>query len=226
MADDSIKVAYKGDKDFEILVKPDEALKYKEGEIENFENVLFVREVFTDAGAAERASADSLEEEFGSQDVLEIAKQIFDRGKLHLTAEQKNKKREEVRKRVVSMISRRAVNPKTNSPHPPKRIENALDEAGVNFDPMRPLEEQFDEAVTKIRPIIPISMEEKEVAIKIPNDYAGKCYGKIKTQANLLEEQWGNDAFMAKIKMPAGALKQLESEVQKICKGSATFKDL
>ncbi len=226
MADDSIKVDYKGDKDFEILVKPDESLDYKEGKIENFEKVLFVREVFTDSSAAERASAQQLEDEFGTSNVLEVAKIIFERGNLQLTAEQKNKKREEKKKRIISMISRRAMNPKTNSPHPPQRIENAIEEAGANIDAMRSIEEQFDEIVEAIRPIIPISMEEKEFAVKIPNEYAGKCYGKIKTQAKVLEEEWGDQGFMAKLKMPAGAKKQLESDLQKICKGKATIKDL
>ncbi len=226
MADDSIKVDYRGDKDFEILVKPDEALEYKEGDIDNFEKILFVREVFTDAGAAERASTQQLEDEFGTSNILEAAKQIFDQGNLQLTAEQKNQKREEKRKRIVSMISRRAMNPKTDSPHPPQRIKNAMEEAGVNVDPMEDIEKQFEEIVDAIRPIIPISMEEKEFAVKIPNEYAGKCYGKIKSQANVLEEEWGDDGFLAKLKMPAGAKKQLESDIQKVCKGKAVIKDI
>ena len=226
MADDSIKVKYKGDNEFEILVNPEEAFKFKEGEIDSFERVLFVREIFKDAGAADRASAADIKEEFGTENILEAAEKLFEKGDLQLTTEQKNKKREEKRKRVVSMIARRAMNPKTNSPHPPQRIENALEEAGVNFDPMESEEEQFERAIKAIRPIIPISMEEKEFAVKIPNEYAGKCYGKIKTQAQVLDEEWGDDGFMAKLKMPAGAKKQLETEIQKICHGKATVKDI
>lgn len=226
MADESIKVTYKGDNEFEILVNPEEAFKYKEGEIDNFEKVLFVREIFKDAGAADRASAEDIKEEFGTENILEAAEKLFEKGNLQMTTEQKNKKREEKRKRVVSMIARRAMNPKTNSPHPPQRVENALDEAGVHFDAMKSAEEQFEDAIEAIRPIIPISMEEKEFAVKIPNDYAGKCYGKIKTQAQVLDEEWGDEGFMAKCKMPAGAKKQLETEIQKICHGKATFKDI
>lgn len=226
MAEDSIKVRYKGDNEFEILVNPEEAFKFKNGEIEDFGKVLFVREIFKDAGAAERASASDIKDEFGTENILEAAEKLFEKGSMQLTTDQKNKKREEKKKRVISMIARRAMNPKTNSPHPPQRIKNALKEAGVHFDALKSAEEQFEDAVKAIRPIIPISLEEKEFAVKIPNNYAGKCYGKIKTQANIMNEEWGDEGFMAKCKMPAGAKSQLESEIQKICHGEAVFKDI
>lgn len=226
-SDEAITVQYENDgRTFEILVKPDEALDYKRGDIDNFERVLFVREIFNDASAAEKASASDLEEVFGTKNVMEAAEELFDRGELHLTTEQRNDIREQKRNKLVSMIARRAMNPQTNSPHPPKRIENALEEAGVQVDAMEPVKNQFEETIEKIRPKLPISLEEKEVAIKIPNEYAGKCYGKIKTQSTILEEEWGDDGFMARVKLPAGVKEELESELSSICHGDLEMRDL
>lgn len=226
-SENAIKVEYKGGKDLEILVNPDEAFSYRRGEIDDFDRVLFVQEIFTDARAAERASVEEVESEFGTRNIVEAAKELFENGRLALTTDQKNQLREEKWKQVVSMIARRAMNPQTNSPHPPKRIENAMEEAGVEIDPMEPAEAQMSDAVDAIRPKIPISLEEKEIAIRIPNKFAGKCYGIIKQHATqVLDEEWGNDAFMARVKLPAGVQTELMSELESITHGNVEVTDV
>ncbi|MCJ7428917.1 MAG: ribosome assembly factor SBDS [Candidatus Nanohaloarchaeota archaeon QJJ-5] len=226
-SDEAVTVQYENDgRTFEILVKPDEALDYKRGDIDNFERVIFVREIFKDAAAAEKASAEDIKDEFDTKNVLEAAEELFDRGTLELTTEQRNEIREQKRKELINLIARRAMNPQTNSPHPPKRIENAIEEAGVQVEAMEPIENQFEETIEKIRPKLPISLEEKEIAIKIPNEYAGKCYGKIKTMSTVLDEEWGDDGFMARVKLPAGVKKELESELNSVCHGDVEIRDL
>lgn len=225
--EDAITVTYDGDAEFEILVDPDEAFKYKRGEIDSFDSVLFVREVFTDAAAADRASADDLEDEFGTRNIDEAAQQVFEQGTMELTTKQKNQLREEKWRQVVNLIATRAMNPQNNAPHPPQRIENAMEEAGVQVDPMQDVEMQVQDVVDAIRPKIPISMEEKEIAVRIPNEYAGKCYGKMKTMASeMLEEEWGNDAFMARLKLPAGVQTKLMEELEKITGGNVEVTDI
>lgn len=225
-SEDAIRVQYKGDREFEILVDPDEAFAYRRGEVDNFDRVLFVQEIFTDARAADRASVENVEDEFGTRNIVEAAEQLFENGRMELTTEQRNQLREEKWKQVVNKIARRAMNPQTNSPHPPKRIENAMEEAGVQVDPMEPAEQQISETVDAIRPKIPISMEEKEIAVRIPNKYAGKCYGVLKQHAEVLSEEWGDDAFMAKIKLPAGVQVELMSELESITSGTVEVTDV
>lgn len=224
--EDAVTVRYNGGKDFEILVHPDEALDYRNGEIDDFEKVLFVREIFKDAGAAEKASAADIEDEFGTKVIIEAAEQLFEDGDLELTTDQRNRIREDTRKQLVSMIARRAMDPQTGNPHPPERVENALEEAGFTVEAMVPAEDQFEDAIDAIKPIIPISLEEKEVAVRIPNEYAGKAHGKVKTMTEVLEEEWGDDAYMARVRMPAGVKPKLETALQKICSGEAELRDL
>ncbi|MFB6204173.1 MAG: ribosome assembly factor SBDS [Candidatus Nanohaloarchaea archaeon] len=214
---DAIRVR-KGE--YEILVDPDLAKEVKfEDREHDIQRLLFVQDVFTDADKGERASADELEEEFGTRQVMDVAEEIFEKGDMQLTTEQKREMREEKFKKVVSMISRRAMDPKTGNPHPPQRVENALEEAGFNADAMKDVEEQFQEAVEMIRPIIPISLEEKTAAIKVPNDVSGKAYDLLKKKADILEEQWGNEYLFAKIRMPAGMMSDLLEELQEISGG-------
>jgi ribosome maturation protein SDO1 len=219
---DAIRVRYDGEKDFEILVEPDLAKEAKlEGKDYDIQRMLFVQEVFKDADSGERASADDLENEFGTRQVMEAAEEIFENGNMQLTTDQKREMREDKHKQVVSMIARRAQDPKTGNPHPPQRVENALEEAGFNADPMEDVEEQFDDAIDMIRPIIPVSLDEKTVAIKIPNDKAGKAYDMIQRKADVQEEQWGNEYFYAKIRLPAGILSELMDDIQEATGGEA-----
>ena len=223
---EAITIQYKGEKAFEILVDPEPAKEAKfEGKNHDIKKLLFVQDVFTDANAGERASPSELQQEFGTKQVMDAAEQVFEKGDMQLTTDQKKQIRKEKRKKIVNMISRRAQNPKTGNPHPPKRVENALDEAGFHVDAMESVETQFDDAIDDIRPIIPVSLDEKQVAIKIPNDKAGKAYDQIQSKADVLEEQWGNEYFYCKIKVPAGILTELMEEIQESTSGEAVLNE-
>jgi ribosome maturation protein SDO1 len=224
---EAIKIQYRGDKIFEILVDPEPAKEVKfEDKDHDIQRVLFVQEVFTDADKGERASPDELEREFGTKQVMEAAEKVFEEGDMQLTTDQKAEIREEKRQQVISMIARRAQDPKTGNPHPPERVENALEESGFDFDAMEDAESQFDDAIEAIRPIIPVSLDEKTVAVKVPSDSGGKAYNLIQQKAEVLEEEWGNEYFFAKIKVPAGVLTELMDEIQEATSGESEVKDV
>jgi len=191
---DAITVQFKGDKQFEILVDPDLAKEAKmEGKNHDIQRLLFVQEVFVDAGEGERASVEELEEEFGTEQMMEAAQQIFEKGKMQLTTDQKAEIRDDKWKQLINMIARRVQDPKTGNPHPPQRVENALEEAGFHVNWDSELEEEFDDAIDVLRPIIPVSLDEKTVALRIPVDNAGKAYDRIQQVADIEEEQWDNE---------------------------------
>lgn len=224
---DAIRIQYRGDKTFEILVEPEPAKKARfEGKEFDIPHLLFVQEVFRDIDQGEKASPKELEDEFGTKQVMEAAEQIFEKGDMQLTTDQKAKMREDKRQQVISMIARRAQNPKTGNPHPPQRVENALEEAGFNIDEMEDTESQFKDAIESIRPIIPVSLEEKTVAVKVPSDAGGKAYNLIQERADVIEEEWGNEYFFAKIRVPAGILTDLMEELQKMTSGNSEVQDV
>lgn len=224
---DAIKVRYKGEKQFEILVEPDLAKEAKlEGKDHEIQRLLFVQEIFLDAESGERASTEDIENEFGTSQMMEAAETIFEKGDMQLTTDQKAEMRQDKRKQVVNMIARRAQNPKTGNPHPPQRVENALEEAGFHADPFEDLEDQFDRAIEGIRPIIPVSLDEKTVAIRIPVDKAGKAYDKIQRTADVEDESWGDEYFTARITIAAGALEELMDELQGMTSGNAEMKEV
>src|SRR3989304_628223 len=119
-------------KTFEIFVDPDNALAFKRGDQVKIENLLAVEDVFSDAKNGDRPAEQDVINAFGTTDAIKIAEKIIREGELHLTTEQKKKILDEKKKRVINIIAQNAINPQTKAPHPPARIESAMDEAGVH----------------------------------------------------------------------------------------------
>ncbi len=126
---------------------------------------------------------------------------------------------------MVSFISRNAVNPQTMAPHPPARIERAMEEAGVHIDLTKGVEENVNLVMKAIRPIIPIRFEEVKIAVKIPGNYAPRAFGEITAFGKLVRDEWQNNGtWIGVIQIPAGMQPEFYDLVNKLSKGEAETK--
>ncbi len=212
----------KGSKHFEIYVDPDVAFEYKKHDGIKIEDVLAVESIFEDASKGAHSPESDLESAFDTTDVLKIADHIIKHGELQLTKEQRKHILEEKTRQVVATIAENAINPQTRAPHPPTRIEKAMEEAKVHIDPLKSVDEQVNIVMKAIRPIIPIRFEEVEVEVKVPAEYAAKSYGEIAKFGTMLRDRWENDgSWTAMIKMPAGLQNDFYGLVNHLTKGDA-----
>lgn len=212
---------------FEILVDCNNALALREGKDMDMHDILAAMQVFSDAKKGLAASETAMKQIFGTSDVDEVAKQIIKKGEIQLTQEYREGLREGKRKQVISIIHRNGVDPKTHLPHPPQRIENAFLEAKFHVDEFRPVQEQVQEALKKLRPILPIKFEIKELAIKIPPDYAPKCYSTVKLFGTILREEWqSNGYWVGVVEIPGGMESDFYDKLNKICHGNVESKVL
>ena len=76
-----------------------------------------------------------------------------------------------------------------------------------------------------MKPIIPISLQEKDVAIRIPVDKTGKAYDRMQQVADIKDENWGSDYFTARVSLPAGFLTELMEDLQEFTGGEAEMKE-
>jgi ribosome maturation protein SDO1 len=209
---------------FEVLVDPDAALAIKRGEFEGeLEDVIAAEDVFENASRGDRPAESALEEVFGTTDPLEIIPQIIEDGEIQITAEQRREMQEQKHKNLVNRITRNAVNPQMdNAPHPPERIESALEETDFRVDPMEPVETQVDEALDALRPVIPIRFDEVTVAVQVPADYAGSAQAKIRQFGDLEREEWQNDgSWVGVLTFPAGLQNEFYDLVNEHTSGEA-----
>jgi ribosome maturation protein SDO1 len=162
----------------------------------------------------------ALKQAFNTDNPVEAAKQIILKGEIQLTAEYKNRLRDEKRKRIISIIHRNGVNPQTHAPHTITRIEDAMDEAKVHIDEQKPAEQQVNDVLSKIKPIIPIRFETKELEVKVPGKYTGKTYPILKSFGKLLKEQWLSDGtHLAVIELPGGLEEEFLNKLNSITHG-------
>jgi ribosome maturation protein SDO1 len=210
---------------FEIIVDPENAYAYKMGQEVEMDDILEGDIIFKHAYRGEKASEELLQEIFETTDTEEIASQILKKGELQLTSEQRSQMAEEKRKQIINIITRNAVNPQTGLPHPPQRIENALQQASVPIDPLKDAASQAKEVIKALMPIIPIRMEQVVIALKFPPEFAGKAYGIVESFAEMEKQEWGTDgSWMVRARVPGGMAGPFLEKINEFTKGKAQTK--
>ena len=216
-----VKYSFEGEK-FEILVKPDPALDYKLGKIKDISSILVSEEIYQNSGKGTRASSEKLQKAFQTEEPLIIAEKILHKGDLNLTTEQRRKMTAEKRKQLVTFIAKTFVDPRSHLPHPPLRIEQALNDARVNIDPFKSVEEQVKDIVENLRSIIPLKSENLLLGISVPAQYVAKSYSVLKSTGNLKKEDWQPDGSLkAILEIPAAARPNVIDRLGAITKGTA-----
>ncbi len=212
---------------FEILVDPDLALEFKKGDEVDIREVLATEEIFKDSKKGERASPEHVKEVLGTADPLEAAKIIIRKGELQLTTQQRRTLLEDRRRQVINIIARNAINPQSGLPHPPARIERAMDEARVRVDLFKPAEEQVPGVLKVLRPLLPIKFEKKEVAVKVPPQFAGRASAAVKSYGKIKKEEWQKDgSWICVIEIPAGIVEEFFDQLNQITHGDLETKIL
>ncbi|WP_336327207.1 ribosome assembly factor SBDS [Halovenus sp. HT40] len=209
---------------FEVLVDPDAALTIKRGEFDgDLEDVIAAEDVFEDASRGDRPAETALEEVFGTTDPLEIIPEVVKDGEIQVTAEQRKEMKEKKHNKLINRIARNAVNPQMDdAPHPPDRIESALEETDFRIDPMETVESQVDEALDALRPVIPIRFDTITVAANLPADYAGSGQAQIREFGDLQSEEWQPDgSWIGIVEFPAGMQNEFYDLVNEVSSGEA-----
>ena len=217
-----IRLSIEGEK-FELLVKPDPALEYKLGKKKDISTILVSEEIYSDSNKGTRASTEKLIKAFKTTDQTAIATIILQKGDLNLTTDQRRKMVSDKRKQIVEFIAKNYVDPRSHLPHPPLRIEQAMDDARVSVDPFKYVDEQTKEIVEQLRSIIPLKSENMLLEILVPAQYAAQSYSVLKSTGSLKKEEWqANGSLKVILDIPAAARANVIDRLGSITKGSAS----
>ncbi len=220
------RLSTKGER-FEVLVHPELALRVKQGEKVELEQLVAVEQVFRDARKGEKASVEHAMKVLGAGSLEEVIYRIVRKGEIQLTTEQRRKMQEQRRRQVISYIAKHAINPQTGTPHPPQRIEKALEEAKVNIDIHRSAEAQVPEVVKAIRRILPLKFEERTMAVKVPWRYVSKAQHVVKMYGKPEREEWLRDgSWVFAITLPAGAMEEMLGKLEAATRGEVEVRRL
>ncbi len=217
-----VRYSFAGEK-FEILVKPDPALEFKLGKRKDVSSILVSDEIYSDSNKGTRASTEKLQKAFKTTDSMAIAERILQKGDLNLTTDQRRKMTTEKRKQIVEYIAKTYVDPKSHLPHPPLRIEQAMQDGKVSIDPHKNVEDQIKDIVENLRSIIPLKSENLTLEIIIPAQYTAQSYSVLKSTGTLKKEEWqANGSLKAILEIPAGARPNVIDRLGSITKGTAS----
>jgi ribosome maturation protein SDO1 len=210
---------------FEVLVKPEKALDYRMGKISAVTQVLAAETIFSDANKGIKVSEEALRKTFGTAETPKVAETILKKGTIQLTTEQRRNMIEEKRKQIIAFVSKQCVDPRTNLPHPPLRVEQAMDQIHHPIDPFKPTEEQAKDIIRLLRPILPLKMEHVSVSVHIPAEHAAKTYGTIRAFGTIKSQEWRADgSWYGILEMPAGLYGPLLEKLGEVTKGNAEAK--
>ncbi|MBS3107595.1 ribosome assembly factor SBDS [Candidatus Woesearchaeota archaeon] len=213
--------------EFEILVDCEKAMEFKQGRKVDINDVLAVTDIFTNVKQGDKAPDNVLKEIFGTADSNKIAAIILRDGSIQLTTDYKSKIREEKKKKIIALIAKEGIDPRTKAPLPPKRIELAMQQVKVNIDEFKKPEEQIAGIVDQLRPILPISFEKKTLSISIPAKFGSQAYGILKRFGGIKKEDWlANGSLSATLEVSAGSQEELFDELNKLTHGDVLIKEM
>ncbi|HIG51878.1 ribosome assembly factor SBDS [Candidatus Parvarchaeota archaeon] len=209
-------------KNFEISVDLDEALKVKDG-TGNVSSALNSNSVYYDLKKGTVVSLSDLKDSFGTDDIYQIAERIMKNGEIQKNQEYRESERDEKIKQVISLIIQNSSD-QHGRPFTEERIKKAMEEIHYNFD-NRPAEQQMTDLVNELKKIIPIKIEVKRIKIVIPASFTGQVYGLISSYKET-EEWLDNGDLEVILNIPAGIQIDFYEKLNSITHGAIQSEDL
>jgi ribosome maturation protein SDO1 len=210
---------------FEVIIIPEKAMEFRNGNIEEIKDVVTNQKIFNDAKKGLLSSETRIKDVFKVSSIDEAIKQILLHGEIQTTEEFRISVREQKRKRIIELIHRNAIDPVTKLTIPVTRIENGIEEAKIKIDENKSAEDQIASIVSKLKPIMPIKVETIKIETKIYSRYASKTFNILKKQGSVTKENWLPDNSVEfTIEIPAGMRDDFIDLVNSQTKGSSETK--
>jgi len=243
----------KGNKTFEMLLDSEKAwaakkkireeieTKIKKGDIKtrltiddllkfqgiNLDLIFESFSVFEDLKRGKKALDSDMQDLLQTTDPMRIGAEILLNGQIQWTQKQREEESQKKMKQIINLIAKNAINPQNKKPHPPERIEKAIEQSKVKIDIMKNAEEQVEDIVKAIRSIIPIRIEQVQLAIKIPSSFAAKGYNMVARYGAIKKEEWQSDgSWVSIIDLPAGLQAEFLDKMNKLTHGRVQIKPL
>jgi ribosome maturation protein SDO1 len=130
------------------------------------------------------------------------------------------------RREIVAFLAANCIDPKQKAPHPPARIENALNEIRFTPDLFKPTSVQAQEALKELKKLLPISMENVKVAVKIPSQFASRASAAL-FRFEVRKQEWQKDgSLIAVLDMPIGMQQSVLAELNHLTHGQLESKSI
>lgn len=155
----------------------------------------------------------------------EAAEYIAKVGNIKLPKKVRDRLIKEKKEKILNYIQKYAINPGTQSPYPPKKVETVFNEmtARMEIDPLTEAEKQIPRIVEVLSDKLPLKLEILTILVNIPARYTGKAYSAVKQMGEMKDTDWQNDGSLrAKVRIPGGQYLNLKRRLNDLTRGRAT----
>ena len=199
--------------------------KWKEGKKdEDWNNVLFVEEVFKNSTKGERPTKEELTETFGNIDLKAIFQQIALKGELQLNSNDRKEMTENKRKAIINNINKNFMDPQTKKPYSVVQIDNALNSIKAKIDMQKSVEEQVKTIVKDLMLKLPLTkVVSVEGKLIIPLSLTGKVQSNLKNYCVIKNESWTDKSWIVNISLTHSEYDSLIQFLTKTTNGDFQF---
>jgi ribosome maturation protein SDO1 len=214
-----------GGETFEALCHAHKVREYKEGKCKLEDVLVDTDNVYKHAHKGERWAAKDLEAAFETTDVLEILQKIVEKGAAQITTDEVREDIVKKRREVVHYIATKYVDPKSGRPHPPTRIESALDMVkGLSIDPKRSAQDITHEILRKLMDTgLALKKLEMEGTVSCKHNLQGPVQGTLHKMCTILGTSHSHEGVVFSIGINPGDLDEMLKELAKVTKGEFSF---
>ncbi len=177
--DESFILIYKKEgQEFQVLVDYEKLLQFKKEENIDIYDVLADTSIYVDIKKGLLQSQNLTNEIFAKKTENEILKEILLKGECQIPTSFLNKKRDEIKQKVISYIVESCINPQTNHKFTPSMVESEVNKLKFNFDANKDYIYQAEQVIKKLQSNFPIKVDIKSILLSIPAKFTGKFYGR------------------------------------------------
>ena len=202
---------------FEALCISHKIREFREGKCK-LEDVLADGDnVYKHSTKGERWGAKDLEAAFETTNVKEMLQRIVEKGTAQVTTDEVREDVEKKRREVVHYLATKYVDGKTGRPHPPTRIESALDMIkGLNIDPKRSAQDISNEILRKVVDTgLSMKKLEMEGTVSVSHSLQGAAQGVLHKMCTIHGTSHSADGVVFSIGVNPGGMsrKNLKSSL-------------
>lgn len=111
------------------------------------------------------------------------------------------------------------MDPKTKTPHPVVRIENALDQLKIKIDPDQPLERLLADVTKRLPDVLTIKRQDMDALLSVPHAHMGAVGGLLSRYCQVKSERYTSQGCEMQIALVPGDYEPLIAELNRVTKG-------
>ncbi|CAG8562601.1 5464_t:CDS:2 [Dentiscutata heterogama] len=187
----------KGGKRFEIACYKNKVMEWRTGVETDLDEVLQIKNVFSNVSKGQVASQSDLQKAFKSEDLSKIIEEILKKGELQVSEKERSHQIDNIYREIATIVAEKCVNPQTKRPYTVTMIEKALGEIHLSVNVNKNTKSQALDAIKQLqeKKVIPISHAQMRLRITIPNFKETKKAKEKLTPliASIEDENWDNE---------------------------------